>query len=122
MGHKSKQSKKRRTRTSHGPYVTSPLSGGFPPTLAPTTVAPYPNFNSFLAMHEELRFRIAPDCKVLIQFKGIATQSAIRKLITYLEMAVVDFPRNADSSSTQEQDRPFGFNAIRPVQEIDHES
>src|SRR5260370_471799 len=99
MGHKSKKSKERKTRASHGPYVTSPLSGGFPSTLAPAVspypvmpstfppgMAPHPALNLFLAMHEELRLRIASDCKVLIQFKGIATQSAIRKLITYLEM------------------------------------
>jgi hypothetical protein len=63
---------------------------------------PTPDLNLSLAMHEELQLRIASDCKVLIQFKGIATQSAIRKLITYLEMALGDFPKNSDKSATQE--------------------
>lgn len=52
------------------------------------------------ARHEELRYRIAPDCKVHIQFNGIATQEAIRKLMNYLEWGIVDFPKNADDSST----------------------
>ena len=54
------------------------------------------------ARHEELRYRIAPDCKVHIQFKGIATQDAIRKLIGYLEMGMADFPKNVDDSATQD--------------------
>jgi hypothetical protein len=68
----------------------------------PSVMAPRPDFNLFLAMHEELRIRIASDCKVLIQFKGIVTQLAIRKLITYLEMALVDFPKNAEEPATQD--------------------
>jgi hypothetical protein len=53
------------------------------------------------ARHEELRYRIASDCKVHIQFNGIATQDALRKLITYLEMSVGDFPKDTDSSPIQ---------------------
>ena len=44
------------------------------------------------ARHEELRYRIAPECKVHIQFDGIATKEAIRKLIHYLKMGIDDFP------------------------------
>jgi len=36
-----------------------------------------------------------------IQFNGIATQEAIRKLMSYLEMGIADFPENADVSPTQ---------------------
>lgn len=54
------------------------------------------------ARHEELRYRIAPDCKVHIRFDGIATQEAIKKLMHYLEMGIGDFPENADDSQTQE--------------------
>lgn len=54
------------------------------------------------ARHEELRYRIAPDCKVHIQFDGMATQEAITKLINYLELGIGDFPKNADDSPTQE--------------------
>jgi hypothetical protein len=114
MGHKAKRSKERKTRASPSPNVTNPLDEGFPSTFAPAVVsypvmpsilaaaAPHPDLNLSLAMHEELQLRIASDCKVLIQFKGIATQSAIRKLITYLEMALGDFPKNSDKSATQE--------------------
>jgi hypothetical protein len=110
MGHKAKRSKERKTRASQSPNVTSPLDQGFPSTLPPA-VAPPQNilgpalrtgFDFSLVMHEELQLRIASDCKVFIQFKGNATQSAIRKLITYLEMALVDFPKNSDEASTQD--------------------
>jgi len=53
------------------------------------------------ARHEELRYRIAPDCKVHITFKGIATQDAIRKLISYLEIGIADFPKDAEESAIQ---------------------
>jgi hypothetical protein len=59
-------------------------------------------FERSAARHEELRYRIAPDCKVHIQFNGIATQEAIRKLIGYLEIGIVDFPKDADKSATHE--------------------
>jgi hypothetical protein len=49
-----------------------------------------------LARHEQLQYRIAPDCKVHIQFNGIATRDAIRKLINYLEIGIDDFPESAD--------------------------
>jgi hypothetical protein len=54
------------------------------------------------ARSEELRYRIAPDCKVHIQFNGIATQDAIRKLIAYLQMSIQDFPQNVEESPTLE--------------------
>jgi len=60
------------------------------------------DFGHVAARHEELRYRIAPDCKVQIRFNGVATQEAIRKLINYLEMGIGDFPRNADNSATQD--------------------
>ena len=70
---------------------------------------PPPDFDEFerreerrAARHEELRYRIAPDCKVHIQFNGIATQEALRKLIDYIEMALVDFPKDAANSPTQD--------------------
>ncbi len=53
------------------------------------------------ARHEELRYRIAPECKVHIHFDGIATRDAIRKLIHYLEMGIGDFPEAADYPPTQ---------------------
>ena len=53
------------------------------------------------ARHEELRYRIAPGCKVHIQFDGIATREAIRKLIYYLEMGIGDFPETPDFPPTQ---------------------
>ena len=101
MDRKSKKSKRRKVRDSHGSYGNSPIRGSFPSPLPPG-MAPYPDFDLFLAMHEELKFRIASDCNVHIQFKGIATQAAVRKLINYLEMVLVDFPKNKDSSPTQE--------------------
>lgn len=58
-------------------------------------------FERRLARHEELRYRIAPDCRVQIQFNGIATQEAIRKLIHYLEIGIGDFPDTAYDSSTE---------------------
>ena len=36
-----------------------------------------------------------------MQFNGIATQEAIRKLINYLEMGISDFPKNPDDSPIQ---------------------
>jgi len=54
------------------------------------------------ARHEELRYRLTPDCKVHLQFNGIATQEALRKLIAYLEMGIADFPKNSDKSQTQD--------------------
>ena len=56
------------------------------------------------ARNEELRYRIAPDCKVHIQFSGIATQDAIRKLIAFLQMSIDDFPQNSEEPSTREND------------------
>jgi len=38
---------------------------------------------------------------VHIQFNGIATREAIRKLINYLEMTIGDFPKNDDDLSTK---------------------
>jgi len=50
------------------------------------------------ARHEELRYRIAPDCKVHIIFDGIATQDALRKLISYIQMGIDNFPNDANNS------------------------
>jgi len=94
MSHKSK---KRKAKFSAMP-VASRIVQGTPPD--------FDEFERRAARHaarnEELRYRIAPDCKVHIQFNGIATQDALRKLINYLEMGLGDFPRNADDSPTQE--------------------
>lgn len=57
----------------------------------------YREFERRQARSEELRYRIAPDCKVHIQFNGIATKDAIRKLIAYLQMSIEDFPQNAEA-------------------------
>lgn len=54
------------------------------------------------ARSEGLAYRIAPDCKVHIQFNGIATQDAIRKLIAYLQMSIEDFPQNVEEPPTPE--------------------
>jgi hypothetical protein len=45
---------------------------------------------------------MAPDCKVHIQFNGIATQEALKKLINYIEMSIDDFPKSADNSPTRD--------------------
>jgi hypothetical protein len=89
MSHKSKERKARES---------------FP---APARAGTPPDFEDFerraerhAARHEELRYRLAPDCKVHIQFNGIATQEALRKLIRYLEMGIDDFPKNVDDSPT----------------------
>jgi hypothetical protein len=70
-------------------------------SLMATPQIPSPHFVDFelmAARHEVLRYRLAPECKVQLQFDGIATQEAIRKLIQYLEMGISDFPRNTDNS------------------------
>lgn len=54
------------------------------------------------ARHEELRYRIAPDCKVHIIFDGIATQEALRKLMDYIEMGIDNFPVSANNSPIQD--------------------
>ena len=67
-------------------------------------VVPDPDFFDFdhvAGRNEELRYRLAPGCKVHVRFTGIATQAAIRKLISYLELGISDFPRDTDHSSTQ---------------------
>jgi hypothetical protein len=99
MSHKSKKRKARKAPEFLYPAPAYLSSGSGPP----------PDFAEFErqaarreARHEELRYRIAPDCKVHIQFNGIATREAIRKLINYLEMAIGDFPKNDDDLSTQE--------------------
>ena len=108
MGHKAKRSKERKTRASQSPNATNPLDEGFSPTFSPAVAPlranipgpPLPGVGLSLVINEELQLRLAYNCKVFIQFKGIATQSAIRKLITYLEMALVDFPEDSDKSAT----------------------
>jgi hypothetical protein len=83
---------------------------GYPPISVPRLAVrgPAPDFDAIqrqaerrAARNEELRYRIAPDCKVHIQFNGIATQEAIRKLIHYLEIGIGDFPLTADDPTTQ---------------------
>ena len=69
--------------------------------IVPGQEKAFDEFERRAARHEELRFRIAPDCKVLLSFNGIVTQSAIRKLISYLELSIGDFPKDNDSSSPQ---------------------
>jgi hypothetical protein len=86
MSHKSKKQK--------GPRV-------YAPQAYPGPAPDFADFERRAARHEELRYRIAPDCKVHIQFNGIATQEAIKKLINYLEMGISDFPKDTDNSSTQ---------------------
>jgi hypothetical protein len=95
VGHKSKKSK-RWSGVNIDPmrqYVPRPA---FLPTAQPA------DLDRILARHEELRFRIASDCKVSIQFNGLVTQSALRKLINYLELSVADFPGDADPSPAQD--------------------
>ena len=72
-------------------------------------VAAAPDFDEFerqaerrAARHEELRYRIGPDCRVHIQFNGIATQEALRKLMNYIEMGISDFPKTADNLPRQD--------------------
>jgi hypothetical protein len=101
MGQKSK---KRKAPTV--PHPSPPVAYGGWTSVAP---GPIPDFAEIErqaarreARREELRYRLAPDCKVHIQFNGIATQGAIRKLISYLEMAIGDFPENGgDSANTR---------------------
>src|SRR5215470_14513805 len=117
MSHKSKKRKQRYYSSLHGyvPIVTPGYPPMAVPRLAVRTTAPdlnlpqpAPAFSEIqrhaelrAARHEELRYRIAPDCKVHIQFDGIATKEAIRKLIHYLEVGIGDFPETADYPSTQ---------------------
>ena len=112
MGHKAKRSKERKTRASRSPNATNPLDEGFPSTLSPIEAPfrasvrgpapPQQSFGLSFVMHEVLQLRIAYNCSVFIQFKGLATQSAIRKLITHLEMALADFPEDPVKSATQD--------------------
>jgi len=74
------------------------VGGGSPPQTNRAAV-PF-DFDLFHARHEQLSFRIAPDCKVSLNFDGIATQSAIRKLIGYLELSIADFPADAVVAAT----------------------
>jgi cytochrome c2 len=87
MGHKHKSKRAKR----YGPGLGSVVQYG--PAAAPADL--YREMERRQARSEELRYRIAPDCKVHIQFDGIATQTAIRKLIAYLQMGIEDFPEHA---------------------------
>lgn len=62
------------------------------------------SYDDFERRNEVLKYRIAPDCKVHLQFSGIATQDAIRKLIAYLQMSIDDFPLNSEAPSTRDED------------------
>lgn len=96
MSHKSKR------RKLHfgidGPRATEgrPFSPAAMPVGGPW------DFDEFERRHEELRYRLTPDCKVHLRFNGIATQEALKKLITYLEMGIGDFPKNANNSQAQD--------------------
>lgn len=94
MGHKSKRSKRWIGIDGGRPRQFVPLPACLP-TAAPSDA------DRFFARHEELRFRIASNCKVQIQFNGKVTQSAIKKLIDYLEMSVGEFPKDDDVSPVQ---------------------
>ncbi len=87
MGHRSKKSKR-----------WSGIDGGLPRQYAPLPAclpsASPSDVDRFFARHEELSLRIASECTVHIQFNGIVTQSALRKLISYLELSVGDFPND----------------------------
>jgi len=85
MSHKSKKRK---------------LSKGAVSVLTAQPVPPpnFLDFERFAARHEVLQYRLASDCSVQLQFDGMATQEAVRKLIQYLEMGLSDFPTNTDSS------------------------
>ena len=83
MSHKSKKLRRRKSYDSPGLMSVA--------TSAPMPFGP--DFQRLFERREELRYRIAPDCKVHVQFDGIATQGAIRKLINHLEMSIDDFPK-----------------------------
>jgi hypothetical protein len=93
----SRKSKKRKARKAIHDHATGlwPLATSIRQATAPDFV----DFNRVAARHEALQYRIAPDCKVVIQFTGMATQDAIRKLIKYLEMGLDDFPVDSDRSA-----------------------
>jgi hypothetical protein len=100
MGHKSK--KHRHNVLAPSVSVGTIRQSRRTPTAADFDFDEFERKNALReARHEELRYRIAPDCKVHITFRGIATQDAIRKLIDYLEMGIGDFPQNADNSAAQ---------------------
>jgi hypothetical protein len=82
---KGKHSKKRMARQR----FRAPMPAAFP-----GAIPPHPEL---YLRREELKFRLSSDCTAHIYFNGIPTQSSIRKLISYLEMSVVDFPLTSDS-------------------------
>jgi len=93
MKHKSKDRKRR---------------NNFPGPVAAHASGTPPDFDEFerraerhAARHEELRYRLASECRVHILFNGIVTQHALKKLISYLEMSITDFPKDSDESPTQ---------------------
>src|SRR6266436_8518978 len=109
MSHKSKKHKGPRLYApqAYPGFVSSAMSHKSKKHKGPRVYAPqaYPVPSSHFdeiqrqaerhaAQHEELRYRIAPDCKVHLQFNGLATQEAIKKLINYLEMGISDFPED----------------------------
>jgi len=88
----SQKSKKQKLRLHQVPVPMVEL--GTPPSFL--------EFERLGSRHEELRYRLAPDCKVHIQFNGVATQDAISKLIKYLELGISDFPKDTGNSSTHD--------------------
>jgi len=98
MSHKSKKKKAIKSMKRSGSIsLAHPVSSGR--KTAPFDPQEFERqFERRAARHEELRYRLAPYCKVHIQFNGNATQEAIRRLINYLEMGIGDFPEHADNS------------------------
>ena len=96
MGQKRKSKRRERKQQDVQFLAPAALRAGRGPDYS------YRDFERLQARSEGLAYRIAPDCKVHIQFNGIATQDAIRKLIAYLQMSIEDFPQNSDEPLTSE--------------------
>jgi hypothetical protein len=81
---KTKRIKKRNDRFATGPLTAPRIS--LQPVSAPECFARY----------EELKFRVGPDCRAVIQFSGVPTRTAVRNLISHLELSVDEFPTSVD--------------------------
>lgn len=66
------------------------------PSSVPTQVQLGPNDVSY-AFSESLTIRLSSDCKAHIQYEGLVTQEAIKKLIKYLELGIDDYPFASES-------------------------